>query len=80
MMMTVSIGELRTNLLEYLERAQQGNRIEVISEGISLATVGPPTNPCNSDTTHPSNVARARLRELAETAVIHDVVSPTGES
>ena len=71
-MTTVSINELGSNLPEYLKSAQQGNRIDVTSEGISLATVGPPASP--------GNVARARLRELAETAVIHDVVSPIRES
>nr|VFK30536.1 MAG: hypothetical protein BECKLPF1236C_GA0070990_101135 [Candidatus Kentron sp. LPFa] len=79
-MITVNISDLGSNLLAYSKRAQQGNRIEAASKNVSLATVGSPTNPGNRDTTHPDNVARARLRELAETAVIRDVVSPTGES
>jgi len=71
-MITVSINEIGFNMPEYLKGVQQDNRIGVTSKGIPLTTVGPPANP--------GNVARARLRELAETAIIHDVVSPTGES
>ncbi|NNJ83931.1 MAG: type II toxin-antitoxin system prevent-host-death family antitoxin [Gammaproteobacteria bacterium] len=70
-MTTISISELQSNLLKYLNRAQQGDPINVTSEGTLLATVTPPANP--------ASIARIRLEKLAETAVIHDVVSPGGE-
>nr|VFJ92427.1 MAG: prevent-host-death family protein [Candidatus Kentron sp. LFY] len=70
-MMNVSISELRGNLLKYLKSSQQGEYICVTSKGIPLATLTPPVNQ--------SDVARAKLEKLAESAVVHDVVSPTGE-
>jgi prevent-host-death family protein len=70
-MKNVSITELRANLLKYLKIAQHGEQVNVTSKGTLLATLTPPVTQQNS--------ARAKLRKLAETAVIHDVVSPTGD-
>jgi prevent-host-death family protein len=67
----VSISELRANLLQYLTRVQQGERIEVTSRGTVLATLVPPVNG--------RDAARARLDELAASAEIGDVLSPIGE-
>ena len=71
-MKSVSISELRANLLKYLRIAQQGEKVNVTSKGTLLATLTPPVT--QQDT------ARAKLRKLAKTAVIHDVVSPTGDT
>lgn len=71
-MKSVSISELRANLLKYLEIVQQGKRITVTSKGRPLATLTPPVSQ--------HTAAKARLRKLAKTAAIHDVVSPTDES
>ena len=71
-MKSVSISELRSNLLKYLKKVQHGERINVTSKGRPLATLMPPTSQ--------QNAAKARLKKLAKTAAIHDVVSPTGES
>lgn len=68
-MKTVSITELRANLLKYLQVAQQGEQVNVTSKGTLLATLTPPVTQQES--------AKAKLRKLAKTAVIHDVVSPT---
>lgn len=70
-MKTVSISELRANLLQYLTQVQQGERIEVTSKGTMLATLVPPVS--ERDT------ARTRLDELAASASIGDVVAPLGE-
>ncbi len=67
----VSITELRANLLKYLQIAQQGERVNVTSKGTLLATLTPPVTQQDS--------ARAKMRKLAKTAVIHDVVSPIGD-
>ncbi len=69
-MKSVSITELRANLLKYLQIAQQGEQVNVTSKGTLLATLTPPVTQQDS--------ARAKLRKLAKTAVIRDVVSPTG--
>ena len=71
-MKTVSISELRANLLKYLKSVQQGERINVTSKGRPLATLSPPLDQ--------HHAARTRLRKLAKTAAIHDVISPTGDS
>ena len=70
-MKNVSISELRANLLKYLEIVQQGKRITVTSKGRPLATLTPPVSQ--------HTAAKARLKKLAKTAAIHDVVSPTDE-
>lgn len=70
-MKNVNISELRSNLLKYLKIAQHGEQINITSKGVLLATLTPPISK-NDD-------AKAKLEMLAKTAVIHDVVSPTGE-
>ena len=71
-MKSVSITEFRANLLKYLKIVQQGERISVTSKGRPLATLTPPVSQ--------HTAAKTRLKKLAKTAVIHDVLSPTGES
>ena len=70
-MKNVSISELRANLLKYLKRVQQGEQFNVTSKGRVMATLVSPVSL--------QEEARAKLDELAETAVIHDVVSPVDE-
>jgi prevent-host-death family protein len=70
-MKTVTISELRANLLKYLARVQGGERIEVTSKGAVMATLVPPVGE--------REAARARLAELASTAKIGDVVTPIDE-
>ena len=71
-MKNVSITELRANLLKYLKIAQHGEQINVTSKGTLLATLIPPVAQQNS--------AKEKLRKLAKTAVIHDVISPIGDT
>ena len=71
-MKTVSISELRANLLKYLKIVQGGERINVTSKGRPLATLTPPVSQ--------HDAAKDRLKKLAKTADIHDVLSPTGDS
>ncbi len=71
-MKNVSITELRANLLRYLQIAQQGEQINVTSKGTLLATLTPPVTQ--------QDAAKAKLNKLAKTAVIHNVVSPTGDT
>lgn len=67
-MINVTISEFRANLLKYLKIAQNGEKINVTSKGASLATVTPPISQ--------NSTARHKLRKLAKTAQIHDVLSP----
>jgi len=68
----VSISEFRANLLKYLKIVQRGERINVTSKGAPLATLTPPISQ--------NEASRAKLKKLAKTAVIHDVLSPIEES
>jgi antitoxin (DNA-binding transcriptional repressor) of toxin-antitoxin stability system len=67
-MKNVSISEFRANLLKYLMLVQQGEQINVTSKGNLMATLTPPVSQ--------QDAARTKLRKLAKTAVIHDVISP----
>ena len=71
-MKSVSISELRANLLQYLTLVQQGEQINVTSKGQVLATLNSPVSQ--------QDAAKAKLGKLAETAVIHDVISPIEDS
>jgi antitoxin (DNA-binding transcriptional repressor) of toxin-antitoxin stability system len=71
-MINVTISELRANLLKYLKIAQKGEQVNVTSKGVMLATLSPPIIQRND--------AKAKLKTLAKTAVINDIVSPTGET
>ena len=71
-MKNVSISEFRANLLTYLKQVQQGEQINVTSKGDILATLSSPVSQQKS--------AGMQLRKLAETAKIHDVISPAEES
>ena len=67
-METVKISELRANLLNYLNKANQGNEIVVTSHGEILATIVAPIGK--------NQQAKAKLKLLAKDAVIGDIVSP----
>ena len=71
-MKSVSISELRANLLKYLTLVQQGEQINVTSKGNVLATLNSPVSQ--------QDAAKAKLGKLAGTAVIHDVISPIEDS
>jgi len=68
-MKNVSISELRAKLLKYLTLVQQGEQINVTSKGNVLATLNPPVSQ--------QDAAKIKLENLARTAVIHDVISPS---
>lgn len=68
-METVNISELRANLLNYLKKAKNGHEIIITSHGATLATIVAPIDQ--------NKQARAELKQLAKSAVIKDVVSPT---
>lgn len=67
-METVSVSELRANLLIYMEKASAGEQITVTSHGRALATISPPVNL--------KEQAQQKLLALAETAEVYDIVSP----
>ncbi len=70
-METVNISDLRAKLLDYLKKAKDGQEITITSHGEALATIVPPVDQIKK--------AKAKLKQLAKSAVIKDVVSPTGD-
>ena len=71
-MESVNISEFRSNLLNYLKKAKEGHEIVITSHGETLATIVPPTDQ--------SRLSKAKLKLLAKTAVINDVISPTNDN
>ncbi len=71
-MKTVSISDFRANLLQYLQKAQRGQAILVSSHGKLLASISPPSNQ--------QIKATEALEQIAQQAVIGDVLSPTNEA
>ena len=71
-METVNISELRANLLNYLKKAKQGNEIVITSHGEILATIVPPVDK--------NQQAKAKLKLLAKSAVIGDIVSSADDT
>ena len=71
-MKNVSISEFRANLLKYLQLVQQGEPINVTSKGNLMATLTPPVSE--------QVAAKIKLDKLAESAAIHDVVTPVVDS
>lgn len=70
-MENVNISEFRANLLKYLKKAQHGEQINISSNGELLATITPPIAL--------QSAAKDKLKKLAKTSVIHDVVGPFDE-
>lgn len=71
-METVNISELRANLLSYLKKANQGDEIVITSHGETLATIVPPVDK--------NRQAKAKLKQLAKSAVVGDIVSPVEDT
>ena len=68
-MSNVNISDFRANLLNYLQKARDGEELTITSHGEVLATILPPINKREK--------AKKTLSALAKTALIGDIVSPT---
>jgi len=68
---TFSMTGLRANLLEAMEEIKKGNTIIITSRGKPVAQLIPPPDRRKE--------AIARLKALRKTAIIGDILSPTGE-
>lgn len=71
-MKTISISELRANLLRTIEEIKKGNTIIVTSHGKPVAQMNPLPDRRKE--------AIAKLNTLRKTIQIGDIVSPTGET
>ncbi len=68
-MQTVNISDFRANLLKYLEKANAGEQINVTTNGKLLATITAPSQQ--------KQLAQQQLQQIAQSAQILDVVTPT---
>lgn len=68
---TLSMTELRANLQSAIEEIKKGNTIIVTSHGKPVAQLIPPLDRRKE--------AIAKLKALRKTAIIGDILSPTGE-
>jgi len=70
-MKSLAISELRANLMNAIEQVKKGKSIVITSHGKPVAQLVPPEDKRVD--------AKASLKALRKTAVIGDVISPTGE-
>ncbi len=68
---TIAVSELRANLRKVMQRVERGEALDITSMGKVVARLVPPENK--------QEEARKKLKEIARTAVLHDVLSPLGE-
>lgn len=67
---TITVSELRANLKKIMQRVERGETLEITSMGKVVACLVPPEDK--------QQEARKKLKEIAQTAVLHDVLSPLG--
>jgi prevent-host-death family protein len=70
-METITVSQLRANLMKVLGQIEKGATILVTSRGRPLAQLSPPRDM--------SKDSLRALKKLAQTAVIGDIVSPLNE-
>jgi len=71
-METAAVSELRANLPGFLKKVETGNIISITSRGREIAWLVPPATARES--------ARNTLRQLGQTALIGDVLSPVEDN
>ena len=67
-MITIAISDFRAHIQEYLGYISRGEEIVITLRGKERTKIIPPENKIDS--------ARKRLKELAKTAVIKNVIDP----
>ncbi|MEO6132032.1 MAG: type II toxin-antitoxin system prevent-host-death family antitoxin [Saprospiraceae bacterium] len=71
-MKTISVSDLRANLMNAIDQVKNGKSITITSHGKPVAQMVPPADRRKE--------AIAKLKHLSKTAKIGDVISPIGES
>jgi len=70
-MLKVGVSELQANLSNFLQKVKEGDVVVIIVHGSEVARLVPPN--------YAARAARTKLKQLGQTAVIGDVVSPVSE-
>ncbi len=68
---TIAVSELRANLRKVMRRVGRGETLDITSMGKVVARLVPPESK--------QQEARRKLNEIAQTALLHDVLSPLDE-
>ena len=68
---TIAVSELRANLMKILKEIKAGSEINITSRGKVIAKLVPPDNIAYE--------AKTKLAEVAESAVIYDLIAPIDE-
>ena len=71
-MLSIGVSEFRANLTDFLQKVKAGEVVIITSRGTEVARLVPPH--------FAATAAREQLDQLRQTAVVGDVVSPTGET
>ena len=71
-MTTIAVSELRANLMQVLEQIKQGAHVQITSRGKVVAQLVP------ADEAQAQ--AKLALKQLAEQAVIGDIITPIDET
>ena len=67
-MRTIAVSDLRANLMKILKEVEHGFTVDITSRGRVVAKLVPPE--------HTRDIARNKLKELGENAVLGDIISP----
>ncbi len=67
-MESIGVSELRANLTGFLKKVETGQIINITSRGRKIAKLVPPN--------YATAVAREQLKQLRQTAVVGDVITP----
>jgi prevent-host-death family protein len=71
-METIAVSKLRSKLMKVMSEVQSGASVSITSRGKVVARLVPPEFGRKS--------AKDKLRSIGKTAVLHDVLSPVGET
>jgi prevent-host-death family protein len=67
-MISITISDFRSNLLKYLNLANEGKELVITSKGKELATIIAPKTE--------QEIARQKLKEMSKNIVLGDIISP----
>jgi len=68
----MGVSEFRANMMNFLQRAEKGERLIITSRGKQIAQILPPEDV--------KKRAKEKLKKIGKSCRIGDIISPTGET
>ena len=68
----IAVSDLRSNLMKVLKQIELGSSIDITSRGKVVAKLVPPD--------YNMKIAKDRLKAIRKTAILHDILSPIGDT